>query len=296
MCNVAISRHATASVAMGGSAAVPPAGDGATPLVRAVLRRTALRDAAATVVSDFPVGAGLGGSSAASVALVGACAELTSEALSRRELAARSREVEVEELGVAGGFQDHYAAAYGGALLLTLHDSIEVEELALAAEVSAALARRGVLVYTGESRLSADTVIAVRDAYVAGDPRVCQALARMKELAFGMAAALRTGDLDTLGGLLGEHWRHQRALHPAITTARIDALMQVSQRAGALGAKALGASGGGCVLALAAEGREEELARALAGAGERLDYEVDGEGFRVVAVMDEAVNAPATDG
>jgi D-glycero-alpha-D-manno-heptose-7-phosphate kinase len=101
-----------------------------------------------------------------------------------------------------------------------------------------------------------------------------------------MAAALRAGDLDALGTLVGEHWIHQRALHPSITTARIDEIMEAAHRAGALGGKALGASGGGCVLVIARDGREAELAHALAPLGERLDFTVDDTGFDVVAVME----------
>jgi galactokinase/mevalonate kinase-like predicted kinase len=101
-----------------------------------------------------------------------------------------------------------------------------------------------------------------------------------------MAAALRAEDLDALGILIGEQWTHQRALHRSISTPRIEAIVAAADRAGALGTKALGASGGGCVLAIAADGREDELAAALAPLGERLTYAIDTEGFEVVAVLE----------
>lgn len=287
VCNVAISRFATATAAVGGHAAAragrATAGDQA--LIDAALRRAALPGAEAAVASDFPVGAGLGGSSAAGVALAGALAHLAGEQPLPGELAERSRDTEVRELGIAGGFQDHYAAAHGGALLLTFEDCVGVEQIALTPAICSALARRALLVYTGESRISGTTIRAVLDAYAAREPRVCDALARMKGLARQMAAALRAGDIDALGGLVGEHWVHQRALHPLITTPRIDAIMHAAARSGGIGMKALGASGGGCVVAFAAEGREAELASALAPLGSRLDYAVDEGGFQVVAVL-----------
>ena len=49
------------------------------------------------------------------------------------------------------------------------------------------------------------------DAYAARAPGVLRALARMKALAEAMADALLVGDLDALGMLVDEHWRHQRA-------------------------------------------------------------------------------------
>jgi D-glycero-alpha-D-manno-heptose-7-phosphate kinase len=284
VCNVAITRYATATVATGG-AAPPPATD--DPLVRAALRRSGLAGATASVTSDFPIAAGLGGSSAAGVALAGALAALAGEALEPAALAERSRRTEVEDLGIAGGFQDHYAAAFGGALLLTYEGCVGVELLAVSDATCDALAHRGVLLYTGASRISAGTIVAVSDAYRARDPRVCSALARMKALAGEMAASLRAGDVDMLGEQIGEHWVHQRALNPAITTDRIEAIARTAERAGALGMKALGASAGGCVFVLAREGREEELAQAIEPLGERLLFDVGRVGFEIVATMDE---------
>lgn len=289
VCNLAIARYATATVVSGGLAAARTGSPNTADdrLLRAVLRRSPISNIDARLSNDFPVGAGLGGSSAAGVALAGALAALAGSPLAPHALALLSHETEVEEMGMPGGYQDHFAAAFGGALLLTFENGgVGVEQIALSVDTGAALARRSVLVYTGESRISGDTITSVRDAYLAGERRVTSALARMKALAREMAAALRAKDLDTLGALVGEHWTHQHALHPAIPTARIDAIIDAAGRSGALGAKALGASGGGCVLAIAKDGREEELARALAPLGERLAFTVDTTGFDVLAVLE----------
>jgi D-glycero-alpha-D-manno-heptose-7-phosphate kinase len=288
VCNVAIARYATATVSAGDAGTVPRAAPstGNDALIAAALRRAHMPDGSAHLTNDFPIGAGLGGSSAAGVALAGALAALAGEPMDRGALAARSRATEIEDLGIAGGFQDHYAAAYGGALLLTFGEGVGVEHLALARESRDELARRGVLLYTGESRVSGAMVAAVLDAYRDRVPHVCDALARMKTLAGEMATALRRADIDAVGRLIGEHWVHQRALHPSISTDRIDAIMDAAEHAGALGGKALGASGGGCVLIIAEDGREEELARALAPLGERLAWTVDTLGFEIVAVLD----------
>ena len=108
----------------------------------------------------------------------------------------------------------------------------------------------------------------------------------MKSLAFEMAAALRANEVDALGSLIGEHWVHQRDLQPSITTPRIDTIVETAARAGALGTKALGASGGGCVLAIAAKGREDELSRALTPLGRMLQYSIATSGFEVLAVLE----------
>ena len=290
VCAVAITRYATATAAlddrMARAAGVSVGSQ--DELTTAALRRAKIPGSVASVVSDYPASAGLGGSSACGVALAGALAMLRGEALSQGELAALSRATEVEELRVPGGYQDHYAAAYGGALLMRFTDCVGVEPLACSAATAEQFVRRGVVIYTGESRMSGEIVAAVRDAYVDGDPRTTAALARMKTLAIEMADVLRAGDLDGLGALLREHWVHQRQLHPRITTPKIETIVETALRHGALGLKALGASGGGCVLAIAEDGREDELAAALASLGERLRYDIHRDGFQIVAVMDES--------
>ena len=282
VCNIAISRYAVANVTVGLTTTELNAPD---PLVRAAILRAGVADATATVSSDVPVGSGLGGSSAAGVALAGTLAALSGEPLDPAALAERSRRTEVEDLGLAGGFQDHYAAAFGGALLLTYDGCIGVESLTPSAATCEAIARRGVLLYTGVSRISASTITAVADAYRSRDRDVCAALARMKSLAVAMAASLRAGDVDALGEQLAEHWVHQRALHPTITTERIEAIGHAAAGAGALGMKALGASAGGCVLVMARDGREAEVARAIAPFGERLHFTVDHVGFDLVPAL-----------
>jgi D-glycero-alpha-D-manno-heptose-7-phosphate kinase len=282
VCNIAIARYATVLLAPAANA------DGAVlsadrardrPLVEAAVRRAGVTDVDAALYNDFPVGAGLGGSSAAGVALVDALGHIAGESLSPAIVAERSRATEVEELGVAGGRQDHYASAFGGALALRFSDrGTDVQRIALSRETASALERRCIVVYTGESRISGETVTAVSSAYECGDAKVLFALRRMKDLAEEMARALDTADLDSLAALVGEHWAHQRSLHPAIPTRRIDATIEGARRAGALGAKALGASGGGCVLVIAREGMEKRVAAAVSPLGPLLPFTIDDQG------------------
>lgn len=281
VCNVAIERFATARLWRQADASEE--GEHAeSALARAALRRAGTSGVALAIDHDYPLGAGLGGSSAAGVAAVGALAAWRGESLSPDTLAQRSRATEVEDLGIAGGYQDHYAAAYGGALDLAFTDRVEVRRIPLADATVDALDRRLVVAYTGQSRISGDTITAVLDAYRARERRVTSALACMKELAGDMAAALEAGDVDALGALVGEHWVHQRALHLAITTPLIDAVMEAGRRAGALGGKALGASGGGCVLLVAPAEGAEALRRAVAGVAQLLPVRVSRAGFHVV--------------
>jgi len=90
-----------------------------------------------------------------------------------------------------------------------------------------------------------------------------------------MMRALTAGDIDALGALVGEHWAHQRSLHAAIPTPTIDAIVERARRAGALGAKALGASGGGCVLVITAPDNRTQVQSAIATTGSILPFGID---------------------
>jgi D-glycero-alpha-D-manno-heptose-7-phosphate kinase len=259
VCNVAVELRAVATVTRADQASLPTD----EPLVRAAWERAGQPAVTMHLHSTMPRGSGLGGSSAAGVALAAALAAWRDQQLEAADLAELSRSTEIETLGVAGGCQDHYSAAFGGALLLRCSSKTVAENVHFSETAIAAFEARAMIAYTGESRMSANTINAVLDAYRDGEQVTCDALARMKSLAFDMAGALQAGDIDEVGALLRRHWVAQRALHPSITTPLIDCIVAEAESAGALGTKALGASGGGCVLVIARRDRVEQVRRAV---------------------------------
>jgi D-glycero-alpha-D-manno-heptose-7-phosphate kinase len=278
VCNVAINRYATMRLTDAHDEFVDSSSE---PLIRAALRRAGANGLRVFLRNDFPVAAGLGGSSAASAAVLGALAEWRGLEIERSAIAEEGRRIEVEELGIAGGRQDHYAATHGGALALTFTNSVEVRRIPVAPRTREELVARSTLIYTGASRISGDTITAVLGAYEAGEQRVIRALARMRELAREMAVSLERGDIDGIGELLSAHWGHQRSLHPSIPTPRIDEIVARARKAGALGAKAMGASGGGCVFIIARAGQSNAVRDAVKPLGEVIDFDVDEEGLSV---------------
>ncbi len=277
VCNIAIDRYATATLAGGGQAVGHSETD--APLIRAAIRRAGFNGVRASLSSNFPVGAGLGGSSAASAALLGSFAVWRGEEWDHSEIAEEGRRIEVEELGIAGGRQDHYAATHGGALALRFSNSVDVRRIAISDATRAEFERRALLIYTGESRISGGNITEVLRAYHDREARVVIALALMRALAEQIAAALERGDLDSVGVLMGEHWHHQRTLHPAIPTPLIDEIVSRARGAGALGSKAMGASGGGCVLVFAEANSAEAVRSAIAPLGTLVPFRIDLEGL-----------------
>jgi D-glycero-alpha-D-manno-heptose-7-phosphate kinase len=280
VCNLAISRYATVTVSRGGSVeGSSEAYFADRSIADAAARRFRLSDAWISVKSDFPVGAGLGGSSAVGVAAVAALAAARGEKMNPSSLAELSREIEIADLGIAGGRQDHYAAAYGGALGLRFSAGrVDVREIGLSLKARTEIEKRCIVIYTGQSRISGDTITAVLDAYRNRDPAVLNALRTMRELAERMADALAAANVDLLAHLVDQQWTHQRSLHPAIPTERIDEIIARAKAAGAIGSKALGASGGGCVLVIAAANRVAQVRAAIEPLGEMLPFTVAKDG------------------
>ncbi len=243
-----------------------PAGGTAPPdpFIRAACRRFGLNQVRVELTTAAPVGSGLGGSGAVGVALVGALAAYAEQPLSRRDMAELAHRIEVEDLGVIGGKQDQYAAAYGGFSALTFAgDSVTLEPLALGTALVAELEARSVVVYTGQSRVSGNVHAHVQAAYRDRVPDTLKALATIRRVARDFCEALGRGQLDALGELLNANWEAQKRLHASTTNETVDAFFRIAQANGALGGKALGAGGGGCLYFLARASEAGQLREAL---------------------------------
>ncbi len=151
---------------------------------------------------------------------------------------------------------------------------MEVRLIALSSEFTETIERRCFIVYTGQSRISGDTIEAVLRAYSRREKNVMRCLELMRGTAESMADAMAAGDLDALAELTRKQWKHQRSLHPAIPTPLIDSIIYHANGAGALGAKALGASGGGCVLVIAPHNGVDPVREAVSSLGEILPFRV----------------------
>lgn len=287
VCNVAIDLYATAIVRS--SETYPAASSPAAtrdPMIEAAIRRSGVRDATVSLTSGFPVGAGLGGSSAALAAVVTALRIWRGQPTDPVDVAEQGRRIEVEDLGISGGRQDHYAATHGGALALEFGATVGVTRIPMSPGAMYEFERSSVLVYTGESRISSETIRGVIDAYRARNPGVVHALGEMKRIARDMAVALESSRIDALGPLLAEHWEHQRSLHPGITTQRIDEIVRCARDSGATGWKAMGASGGGCVLVTCPPAKRIDIRDRIGSLGTILPFAVAARGAGVAPEAD----------
>lgn len=200
-----------------------------------------------TTDCQAPAGAGIGGSSSLAIAAAAACARLTRRSMTKRELIEWAWAIETQVLKVPTGYQDQYAAVYGGASAIAfgLRD-ITRHPLATGTFLDA-LDRHLLLVYTGRPRFSGANNWALFKKHAEGDPKIFRFFDRLKENALAMRGAFLRRDLKGIAEVLNEDWATRRRMLPTMSTPLIDRLIAEARRAGAWGARVCGAGGGGCL-------------------------------------------------
>ena len=197
--------------------------------------------------SNAPPGSGLGGSASIGVASVYALKTIFGKDMSKAEVAKLAHEIEVEDLGIKGGKQDQYAAAFGGVNYLEFIDeSVSREALSLDKSFIDELEKRVILFYTGESRLSGDIHNKVWDNFRDNRKGIRDALLKMRDVAYMMKDALSPSQLNKIGQLVTKNWQNQLRLDNSITNAKINSIFSLAAGENAMGYKMCGAGGGGC--------------------------------------------------
>ena len=229
--------------------------------------------------SEAPAGAGLGGSSALSIACVGALNRLVGDRYNQNKFVVIAANVETTVIKVPAGFQDYYPALHGSVSCIHFRpETIEREALNVNIDE---LERRLVICYTGEPRLSGINNWEIFKRHIDGDGELFQMFEGIRDSARRMRECLLANHLEQMADSMRLAYPNRKRLAPTITTPQMDALVEKALAHGALGAKVCGAGGGGCIAFLCAAGRKPDVERALAEeAGvEVLKWEVAREGL-----------------
>lgn len=226
--------------------------DGELDLVKAAIRRFGRHPSSGYDLflhSHAPPGSGLGSSSTVMVTLVGLLQSFHGSTLTEHQIADLAHRLEREDLGIAGGYQDHYAAAFGGFNVMEFSgEGVTVNPLRLPPEVVHELEHNMLLCYTGQTRQSDHIIEDQTTRFEQRDRTALEGLRMQKELAIRMKSALLDGRLAEFGRLLGEAWHYKKQMSPRVTTPFIDELYEEAIRCGAFGGKVTGAGGGGHIL------------------------------------------------
>jgi len=196
---------------------------------------------------DAPPGSGLGTSSTLVVAIVGAFAEWLNLPLGEYDLAHLAYEIERNDLHMAGGKQDQYAATFGGFNFMEFskEDKVIVNPLRIREKYLDELAHNLVLYHTETSRLSSIIIEQQTRNVLSKNIKSLEAMHKLKEQAVMMKEAILKGDLDKIGEILDFGWKFKKNLADGVSNQFIDEIYETAMSNGATGGKISGAGGGG---------------------------------------------------
>jgi len=203
-----------------------------------------------TTWSDAPAGSGLGSSSTMVVCILKAFAEWYSLPLGDYEIARAAFQTERIDLGLSGGKQDQYAAAFGGFNFMEFHKEgqVIVNPLRVKRWIVDELESSMVLYYTGASRSSAAIIQEQIRNTDSGNQQAIEAMHRIKQSAIDLKRLLLEGNIKEFSRVFGQAWEDKKKMATKITNPMIQEAFDVAFRAGATAGKVSGAGGGGFII------------------------------------------------
>ena len=168
-------------------------------------------------------------------------------------------------MGLSGGKQDQYAAAFGGFNYMEFlkNDLVIVNPLKIKRWIVDELEASMLLYFTGASRSSAAIIDEQRKNTSSGNQQAIEAMHRIKQSAIDMKLALLKGDMAEFARILGEAWENKKKMADAITNPMIQEAFDVAVAAGAISGKVSGAGGGGFIMFVVEPTRKKNVIEAL---------------------------------
>ena len=245
--------------------------DGKAILIKGVYNRIvkdfhiAPRGFKITTYNDAPAGSGLGTSSTMVVCILKAFVEWLSLPLGDYEIARLAYEIERIDLGLSGGKQDQYAAAFGGFNYMEFlqNDIVIVNPLKIKRWIVDELEASMLLYFTGASRESAKIIDEQKKNTSDGKNDAIEAMHQIKQSARDMKLAVLKGDIDGFADILRIGWENKQKMAAHITNSMIQEAMDVALSSGAKAGKVSGAGGGGFIMFVVEPTRKKEVEDAL---------------------------------
>jgi len=181
---------------------------------------------------------GLGGSAACFVAGIKA----VQPSLTKRQIAQLAFHLERDVMGVAGGIQDQYMAAFGGLNYLEITSRVKLVQL----PIPHGLAELLLLVYLGKRNHQGQDIIKDQNTRMN-----LEALHEQKTIAGEMVSHLANSDFTGFGRLLDAAWHSKMRFSPLVAPEWIKDFYYACLKWGAIGGKLTGAGGGGYMVLMA---------------------------------------------
>ncbi|MBN2157373.1 MAG: hypothetical protein JW776_15110 [Candidatus Lokiarchaeota archaeon] len=207
----------------------------------------------AVVDSQIPIGGGLSSSAALSVGFLRGLSKLFSISMNQTQIAEMAYICEHDDLAISCGRMDQYAITFGGVTFIETGSKPSVERLSIK---SLPL----VVGNSQEERRAVNILNRIKKEIQNNVPRVIQTFQEIEQIVEVGKKALLKGDYETIGGLMTRQQQLEDIL--GTTTPKINLLCQESIKAGAFGAKQMGAGGGGAFEAVC-PGKQDQVKTAI---------------------------------
>jgi galactokinase/mevalonate kinase-like predicted kinase len=218
-----------------------------------------------TTLAAIPSGSGLGTSSIMGAVLAGVINRVLGVELTEAELFNRVLQLE-QELTTGGGWQDQIGGAVSGVKMITTEPGLVPDpwiHFVPADLVDPSVNEHCTLLYyTGIRRLAKNILRRVVGRYLDRDRAMMATLKELRALPPELAGSMARKDIHLFGSLIDSAWQLNKRLDPDSTTEVIESILDRT-RQHLLGAKLLGAGGGGFLLMVAKSTRDAESVRDL---------------------------------
>ena len=202
--------------------------------------------------ADIPTkGSGLGSSGSFLVGLLNAIHTLEGNHVSKEKLAQQASHIEMVLCGKPIGYQDQYAAAYGGLNEMTFISNekheVNVTPLVKKQDELNSISQNLLLFYTGITRESS-SVLDDQNKNLMSKEDTINAMKDNVELSKSLADHLQNNEYQYIGHFLRSNWDLKLKFSDKIVNEDIMKMHNTAIEGGATGGKIIGAGGGGFMM------------------------------------------------
>ncbi|MBI2454031.1 MAG: hypothetical protein HYV54_00420 [Parcubacteria group bacterium] len=219
-------------------------------------------------VSDIPPGSGLGSSGAFTVGLLNALHALKGISKSPRLLAEEAADLEINKLKAPIGKHDQYMAAHGGFLHLIYKKDggVTVRKIDIAHDTKKKLESELVLVFSGMKRSASET-LGVTARRFRSSNEIFSDISAFRKHGLGLRGHIINNRIENFANGLKALMVAKKQCFVSCTDDKLEEFLNIGYGLGAVGAKVIGAGGGGFVYFYVPKNLQPRFKKGISAAG-----------------------------
>ncbi|MAG52654.1 MAG: hypothetical protein CMH62_01690 [Nanoarchaeota archaeon] len=223
------------------------------------------------IVTNVPERSGLGGSSSLVVSLIKAFSKANSNRnIFPEEIARLAYKIERETVGIKGGYQDQWAASYGGGVnyLEFKKDNIFLEPLWLSEKLMSKLESNLVLFFIEARKMHSGDIHEILEKKVKKEKKESlDIMLERRNNVIKTREALLSGDVKRFARLLNHEQRSKEKLYSDLLTSKAKRIYEGALSYGAIAGKISGAGSGGCAFFIYPEKNKKKFLKNMVNVG-----------------------------